>query len=374
MKVVAINPGSTSTKIAVFEEETEIFRNNITHSAEELSRFEKTSHQMEYRVKTIFDALAKQNISLSNCAAFSGRGGGLVPCSGGVYRVTPLLLEHASSGLYGGDHPAALGGQIAQHFAQKFGGKAFVVNPPDTDEFCDEARVTGFSDIFRASHIHTLNQKETAHRVATDIGKSYEESNFIVAHIGGGVSVTAHRRGKMIDSNDIIEGDGPMAPTRSGSVPAKALMKLCLSGILSLEELDQRLTKSGGFVDHLGTSDVREVLERIAQGDQYAALVFDAFIYQIIKYIGAMGTALSGAVDAIILTGGIAHNSSVVQRISDATSFIAPVMVRAGEFEMESLAAGALRVLRGTEAEKTYTGIPVFTNFDALKRNTGGMQ
>lgn len=367
-KILAINPGSTSTKVAVFEDDREVFKKTVVHDAAELAKFPKVSDQLPYRKETILNVLKEQNVAIDNCAAFVGRGGGLVACSGGVYTVNETLLSHAASGKFGGNHPAALGSQLAASFAAQFGAKAFVVNPPDTDEFCDIARITGLSDVFRASHIHALNQKETALRVAADLGVDYKETNFIVCHIGGGVSVTAHRKGKMIDSNDIINGDGPMAPTRSGALPAKEFMDLCYCGKWTRDEMYARLTKSGGFVDHVGTSETLELVEKIKQGDEYAKLVYDAFQYQIAKYIGAMAAALCGEVRAVILTGGIAHDKELCANLERMTGWIAPIIVRAGEFEMEALAAGACRVLKDEEQPLSYTGEPVFTSFDNLKR------
>ncbi len=365
-KVLAINPGSTSTKIAVFEGDKEVFKKNVTHDAAELAKYATVADQLDYRVETILNVCREQGVDISDCAAFVGRGGGLDSCPGGTYAVNPKMLEHARRG--GGNHPAALGSQIAQKFADQYGKQAFIVNPPDVDEFQDVARITGLHDVFRTVSIHALNQKETAIRVARDLGKTYETANFIVCHIGGGVSVTAHRQGKMVDSNGIINGEGPMAPTRSGALPAVPLIDLCFSGKYTRDEMYKRITKSGGFVDHLGTSEAIEVGQRAKDGDQYAALVYHAFWYQIVKEIGSMAAVLAGKVDAIILTGGISHDKDLCAYIKEQCSFIAPVEVRAGEFEMEALAAGACRVLDGEEEARTYTGEKVFTNFDYLKR------
>lgn len=366
-KIVAINPGSTSTKIAVFLNEQMIAGETVVHDAAELARFADVSDQLEYRRDTILHFLQKRSIRLDDCAAFAGRGGGLVSCEGGVYEINEKMIEHASSGKYGGNHPARLGVLIAGGFARQFGARAFIVNGPDTDEFCDEARVTGFADIFRASHIHALNQKQTAVIAAKELGVDYACANFVVAHLGGGVSVTAHRSGKMMDSNDIIDGDGPMTPTRSGALPARELMDLCYSGRWTREQMYQRLTKRGGFVDHLGTSEMTEVVKMVNSGNRYAALVYNAFIYQVAKSIGAMAAALDGRVDAILLTGGIARDTGLVKRLTDKVGFVAPVYSYPGEFEMEALAAGACRVLIGAETAKVYTGIPVFSNFNSLK-------
>lgn len=365
-KVLAINPGSTSTKIAVYENGELILREDVSHSAADLARFPEIPDQLPYRKAAILEALARKGVTPEGCAAFSGRGGGLQPCEGGVYEVNSVMLAHARSGKYGGRHPAALGCQLAAEFAQQYGGRAFVVNGPDTDEFCQEARVTGLADVFRASHVHALNQKETALRVARELGVAYEGANFIVAHLGGGVSITAHRQGRMVDSNDIIHGDGPMAPTRSGALPVKDVIDLCFSGRWTKEELHVRVTKEGGFVDHLGTADFLEIKKR-RQTDGYVDLIYRAFLYQISKQIGAMASVLEGRVDAIILTGGIARDEELVEEVKRRVGFIGPVVVRPGEVEMEALIAGALRVLRGEESPKSYTGEPVFLNFDALK-------
>lgn len=364
-KVLAINPGSTSTKIAVFEGEKEVFKKNVTHDAADLAQYATVADQLDYRVETILNVCKEQGVDISDCAAFVGRGGGLDSCPGGTYAVNDKMLEHARRG--GGNHPAALGSQIAQKFATQYGKQAFIVNPPDVDEYQDVARVTGLSDVFRTVSIHALNQKETAIRVAKDLGKTYESANFIVCHIGGGVSVTAHRQGKMVDSNGIINGEGPMAPTRSGALPAVPLIDLCFSGKYTRDEMYKRVTKSGGFVDHLGTSEAIEVGDRAKAGDKYAALVYHAFWYQIVKEIGSMAAVLAGKVDAIILTGGISHDKDLCAYIKEMCGFIAPVEIRAGEFEMEALAAGACRVLGGEEEARTYTGEKVFTDFEYLK-------
>jgi butyrate kinase len=361
-KIFVVNPGSTSTKMALFENETELFSVNVSHDAAKLKEFAEISDQFAYRKETILNELEKANISLEGTDAFSGMGGGLVGMEGGTYHVNDTLLHHARIGLTV-KHPATLGAQLAHDFASTYGGQVFVVNPPDVDELDEIARVCGLSELYRESRIHALNQKEVAIRYALGIGKTYEDLNLVVAHIGGGLSVTAHRRGKMVDSNDVINGDGPMAPTRAGSLPATALIKLCFSGKYSEKEMYNRMTKTGGLVDHLGTSDVLEILERIKQGDPYAKLIYDAMIYQVTKFIGAYATTLKGDVDAILLTGGIARDSYLTDMITGAVAWIAPVKVFPGEFEMEALASGALRVLTGVEDSKVYTGIPVWSGF-----------
>lgn len=366
-RILAINPGSTSTKVAVFDGDSCVFKANVAHDAEELAKFSTTAAQLPYRRDTILSTLSEADFRVGDCTAFSGRGGGLQACVGGVYEVNQKMLEHARSGKYGGDHPAALGCQLAYEFAQSCDARAFVVNPPDTDEFCDEARFTGLAGVYRTSSIHALNQKETALRVCADRGLDYRKANLIVAHIGGGVSVTAHRQGSMVDSNGIISGEGPMAPTRIGALPVKTVVDLLSCGKKSAEEFRGLLTRNGGIVDHLGTADMLEVRSRIDRGDAYAKALYESFCYQIAKEIGAMAAVLSGKVDALILTGGIAHDLDLVEYLRDRIGFIAPIEVRAGEFEMEALAAGALRVLRCREDIKIYTGIPPFKGFDSLK-------
>jgi butyrate kinase len=265
------------------------------------------------------------------------------------------------------DHPANLGPQLAYEFAKQYGAKAFVVNPPDVDEFDDVARVCGLASFVRGSSIHALNQKEVALRYAKSVNKRYEELNLIVCHIGGGISVTAHRRGRMVDSNDIARGEGPMTPTRSGALPAAPLISLCFSGKFTEKEMQDKVIKNGGLIDHLGTSDCRKVVDRAKAGDSYAALVFNAMIYQIAKEIGARAIALKGQVDAIVLTGGISYSEEVVEGIRDYAGWLAPIATYPGEHEMEALAYGALRVLREEEIPREYTGIPPWKGFPQNK-------
>lgn len=358
-KIFAINPGSTSTKIALFQDSTMTFSKSVSHDAEKLAEFAEIRDQFPYRKQMILDILAQEGQTLEGTDAFVGRGGGLVAMEGGTYPVNPVLLEHARVG-YSIKHPAMLGSQLAHDFAQTYGGQAFVVNPPDVDEFEEVARITGLANIFRESRGHPLNQKEVAHRYAASVGKRYEAMNFVICHLGGGVSVSAHKKGRMVDATDVTQGDGPMAPTRSGAVPATPLIKQCFSGKYTEKEMLERIIKTGGFVEHLGTSDAYEVGQRAQAGDKRARLIYQAMVYQIIKNIGAYAAVLAGEVDAILVTGGIARDKNVVRQITDAVSFLAPVSVYAGEFEMEALANGVLRVLTGQEQPKEYTGIPIW--------------
>lgn len=374
MKIFAINPGSTSTKIALFEGETGdqcVFSKSIKHDAEKLATFKELCDQLPYRKQMILDALAAENITLEGTDAFVARGGGLQPLIGGTYNVGPILLKHASLNMpeeekkrFPTPHPAALGSQIANAFQEEYGGRCFVVNPPDVDEFSDLARFTGLKGVYRESRIHTLNQKEIGIRYAESLGKKYSELNLIICHIGGGISITAHKEGLMIDSNDILNGDGPMAPTRCGSLTVKEVIKMCFSGKYTEKEMKDKVSKTGGWADHLGTSDGMAVCAMIENGSEYARLVYDATIYQICKQIGSMAAVLKGKIDAIILTGGLAHDEYLTKKITDSVSFLAPVKITAGEFEMEALAAGAVRVLTGEEKALEYTGIPVWKGFN----------
>jgi butyrate kinase len=361
-KILAINPGSTSTKIAVFENDKQVYSKNVSHDANRLKEFKEIQDQLGYRKAMVEQELKEQNVSLADIDIFVGRGGGLVPIKGGTYGVNEKLLEHASKGM-SGQHPAQLASQICNLLVQENGGKAFVVNPPDVDEFDEIARITGLADVYRESRIHTLNQKEIALRYCAANEKKYEDSNLIICHIGGGISVTSHHNGRMIDSNDIINGDGPMTPTRAGSLPAVKVLRVAFSGKYTEKELYNRLSIEGGLIDHLGTADVREIEKRIENGEKYAKLVFNAMIYQIAKSIGACACVLNGKADAIILTGGIANSKYLVEKLKQYTGWIAPVEVMAGEFEMEALAAGALRVMNGEEKPLEYTGEPVWKGF-----------
>lgn len=362
-RLLAINPGSTSTKVALFEDQTELFAANIAHDAARLQEFKEISDQLPYRKEIILAELGKKNISLKGIDAFVGRGGGLVGLAGGTYEVNETLLHHARIG-FTVKHPAILGSQLAREFANVYGGRAYVVDPPDVDEFEPLARISGLAEVFRESRGHPLNQKAVARRYAAEMGSCYEDLDLVIAHLGGGVSVAAHRKGRMIDGTDAINGDGPLAPTRAGALPATAVVRMCYSGKYTEREMYNRITKTGGLIDHLGTAEVREILERIGSGDAYARLVYEALIYQIAKNIGAYATVLQGRVDAILLTGGLAHERYLVDGITARVQYIAPVKVYAGEFELEALAAGALRVLTGQEQAKTYTGIPVWQGFE----------
>ncbi|SHH59032.1 butyrate kinase [Sporobacter termitidis DSM 10068] len=362
IRILAVNPGSTSTKIALFDNENEVFSETIRHAPEELKTFKEIQDQLDYRRDTVERTMEARGYPLADVDVFVGRGGGLLPLVGGTYQVTALLAEHASRGM-SGQHPAQLASQICRQFAERYGKKAYVVNPPDVDEFEDIARVTGLRGVYRESHVHALNQKEIALRFCAARGLKYEDVNLIICHIGGGISITAHKKGRMIDSNDIIKGSGPMTPTRAGDMAYMKIVDMAYSGDYTKKELTDKLNKNGGLMDHFGTADTRQVLSLAESGDKYAALIYDGMIYQNAKYVGAMAVALKGKVDAIILTGGVSNGKYFTDKMTEYIGWIAEVVVMPGEFELEALAAGALRAARGQEPPKLYTGIPVWNGF-----------
>lgn len=364
-RIFAINPGSTSTKIALFDGEECLFSKNVAHDAAELGKFKDMPSQLPYRLETIMSILKENNISLDGVEAFVGRGGGLLSVEGGTYILDDLVLEHARTCANGVVHPATLGSMLADGFAKHFGAKAFVVNPPDTDELQDLARMTGIKGVYRTVHLHALNLKETAIRHSEKVlGKKYEECNYVVCHIGGGISISAHREGRMIDGYDIVGGEGCMAPTRCGPISVYDLLDYIESSGVDMKTVRSLCTRNGGFVSHLGISDAIEVTKRAAEGDKYAEMVWNTMIYQIEKGIGAMAAALKGKVDGILLGGGMVHNKDLVNQITESCGWIAPVVAYPGEFEMEAMAAGAIRVLDGKEEPKIYTGKKVFEKFD----------
>lgn len=361
-RVLVINPGSTSTKVGLFDGERAVFTVNVAHEASELAKFAGVSDQLPYRVGLIEQALAENGVELASIDAFVGRGGGLLPLPGGTYEVDDVLLDHATRGANGVQHPAQLGPQIARAFAGRVGKHAFVVNPPDTDELCDEARMTGVRGVYRHVHLHALNLKETAIRHAASAGRAYEECRFVVCHIGGGISVSAHDRGRMVDGADIVGGEGPMAPTRCGALPVAEVLDYLDAGHATAD-VRRMCMKTGGFVDLLGTSDALEVSRRAEAGDEACGRAWDAMVYQICKEIGAMAAVLGGNVDGILLGGGMVYNKGLVRAIEERCGWIAPVFAYPGEFELEAMAAGARRVLDGAEEPLRYSGKPVFEGF-----------
>ncbi|MGB9832046.1 MAG: butyrate kinase [Caldisericum exile] len=353
MKILVINPGSTSTKIAVYDMDKELFSKSIEHSKEELAPFKKISDQLEFRKETILKALKEAGFDLSEFACISARGGNIHPVPSGTYIVNEKMVQDMLSLKYGA-HPSNLGAPIAYELARQYNIPAFIVDPVVVDEMEMVNKITGLKGILRQAKDHPLNQKAVSREVAKSLGKKYEECNFVVAHLGGGISVAAHRKGRIIDVNNALNGDGPFSPERAGDLPNVSVVEMCFSGNYTKEEILKMLAGNGGFVSHLGTNSLKEVLSRIEQGDEYAKLVYDAMVLQISKWIGIMAVVLKGEVDGIILTGGMAKSEKLVNDIKEYVKFIAPVYTVAGEFEMKALMEGALRVLRGEEEAKTY--------------------
>lgn len=356
MKVLVINPGSTSTKIAVFEDENSLLEKTIRHSSEELKDFKNIIDQYDFRVRVIENELNANGFKLEDFDAFVGRGGLMHPIESGTYRVNEDMLQDLKECRYG-EHASNLGAIIAYNLAEKVSKPAYIVDPVVIDEMEPLARYSGLKGIERKSIWHALNQKAVARRAAKDLGKRYDEVNLIVVHLGGGISVAAHKKGRTVDVNNALNGDGPFAPERAGGLPTISLVDLCLSGKYTYEEMKKLLAGKGGLVSHLGTNNAMEVEERIEKGDEYAKLVYEAMAYQVAKTVGEMATVLCGEVDAIVLTGGLARSEMLTNWIKERVSFIAPVMLYPGEDEMRALLEGALRVLRGEEKEKTYERI-----------------
>lgn len=352
-KILTINPGSTSTKIAVFENEKEICSATLRHTTEELVPFPTVASQFQFRKNIILSELQKTNIDIHSLHAIVGRGGLVKPIESGIYEVNEALAHDLENPVMG-EHASNLGGLIARDIAKATNGqaKAYIADPVVVDELEPIARLSGHPAIKRASIFHALNQKVIARTYAKEIGKKYEDLNLIVAHMGGGISVGAHRQGRVADVNNALDGEGPFSPERSGSLPTGALVELCFSG-KTKTEIKKMLKGDAGVVAYLGTNDLRLVAEKAATDSEYA-LILHAMCYQVAKEIGAMAAVLKGKVDAILLTGGIAYGQSVTDNITDMIDFIAPVKIYPGEDEMRALAMNGLMVLRGEVKAKTY--------------------
>lgn len=353
LRVLAINPGSTSTKIALYENEKCIFDEVIRYQTEELAAYATINDQYDFRLTHIVEVLAKKEVAVCLLDAVVGRGGLLQPLSSGTYKVDDLLLEGLRNG-FQAEHASNLGGQLAHGIASMVNIPAFIVDPVCVDEFEPLARFTGLPEVKRKSLFHALNLKAVAHRVANDLKRDYNDLNLVMVHLGGGISVGAQKKGKMIDVAD-PNVTGPFSPERVGSLPTNALMNLCFSGKYSSDQMKKKLNGQGGLVAHLGTNDGREVEKRIDNGDEQAALVYEAMAYGVAKEIGAMSTVLSGKADAIVLTGGMAHSNRLVGLIKSRVDFIAPVLIYPGEDELQALVEGTLRVLRREEEAKEYS-------------------
>ncbi|MCP3738553.1 butyrate kinase [Rossellomorea sp. BNER] len=354
-RILVINPGSTSTKIGVFDNEMAILEKTIRHDTDKINEFPNIIDQYEFRKDMILQTLDEEGINISKLSAVCGRGGLLKPIEGGTYNVNEEMLKDLREG-YSGQHASNLGGIIAYEIATGLNIPSFIVDPVVVDELAPIARISGLSQIERKSIFHALNQKAVARRVAKELNKKYEDLNLIITHMGGGITVGVHQNGKVIDVNNGLHGDGPFSPERAGTVPAGDLVELCFSGDYYRDEIMKKLVGQGGLVGYLGTNDAIKVEEMIENGDETATLVYDAMAYQIAKEIGGASAVLHGKVDAIILTGGLAYGKGFVKAISERINWIADVVVQPGENELQALAEGALRVLKGEEKEKTYPG------------------
>lgn len=353
-RILAINPGSTSTKIAVFRNDEALFVKNIKHANEELAKFENITDQFAFRKDIIVKELKDAEIDIKAITAVVGRGGLVKPIESGVYEVNDALKADLKEGVLG-EHASNLGGLIADDIAKELeGARAFIADPVVVDELQDVARISGHPKFSRLSIFHALNQKAIARTYAKSIGKSYDEINVIVAHLGGGISVGAHKQGRVIDVNNALDGEGAFSPERSGTLPNGQLAKMCFSGEYTIDDIKKMIKGEGGLVAHLGTNDAYEVECRAKDGDEKAKLVQDAMSYQVAKEIGAMSAVLKGKVDGILITGGIAHGKIVVDYIKDMVEHIAEVKVYPGEDEMKALAMNGLMVLKGEVETKEY--------------------
>ncbi len=353
-KILAINPGSTSTKIAVYEGSKQIFLKNIKHAAEEIAQFVKITDQYEFRKNIILDELKNAGIEIGSIEAIVGRGGLVKPIPSGVYEVNEALIQDLKVGILG-QHASNLGGLIAHDLAKTIGtAKAFIADPVVVDELDDIARISGHPLFERVSIFHALNQKAIARTHAKSQNKTYEELNLIVAHLGGGISVGAHREGRVVDVNQALDGEGPFSPERSGTLPVGALAKLCFSGKYTHDDIKKMICGQGGYVAYMGTNDAYVVEKAADSGDDKARLIQDAMAYQVSKEIGAMSTVLNGNVDAILLTGGIAYGKPFVNAVIERVQHLAPVHVYPGEDEMQALAFNGLMVLNGEVEIKVY--------------------
>lgn len=352
MKILAINPGSTSTKIAVFEERQQVFSKTLRHSAEEIGHYPNVVSQFEFRKRMIVEALNENGIDLKEIAAIVGRGGLLRPIPSGVYEVNERMLADLHSGQYG-EHASNLGGILAHAIAEEIGCRAFITDPVVVDELCDLARIAGHPLFKRISVFHALNQKAIAKAHAAKQGARYEDLNLIVVHLGGGTSVSAHCKGRVIDTNNALNGDGPFSPERSGGLPAQQVADLCFSGKYTPQDIRKMISGRGGTVAHLGTNDFLEIEHKMEEDARYK-LIADAYLYNIAKEIGAMAAVLKGKVDAILITGGIAYGKGMMADLASYVDWIAPVNVYPGEDEMGALAGNGLSVMQGREVAKVY--------------------
>lgn len=347
-----INIGATSTKVALFKDEDIVFKETISHSTEDLAQHRTFLQQGDFRRRIIVELLEQKGLGLDDLDIIVARGGGTKPTSTGAYRISKAMREDLLSGIYE-KHPANLGPVIAYEISEIAKIPAIIVDSPSSDEFEPLARFSGLPEIKRRSGFHVLNQKAAAKKAAEELGEKYENLNLIVVHLGGGISVGAHKKGRIIDASHGIE-EGPFSPDRTGNLPVLELIKLCFSGRYTQEQLQKKIMGTGGLAAYLGTNDAKEVEKRISEGDEEALMVYQAMAYQISKEIGAMASVLKGGVDVIVFTGGLAYSEMLINWIKERVCFIAPVRVYPGEDEIKALASGALRILRGEETLKEY--------------------
>ena len=363
-RILVINPGSTSTKVSLFEDETSVFEKSLFHDASVLLKFPHVNDQMPFRMGVILDMLAAEGVSPESIDAFVGRGGSACTQPGGITAVDRRLYDDTAAAVGGSEHPAKLGVMLAWELSRKYGKPAYTLNPTNVDEYCDYARLTGIKGIYRVSHSHVLNQKAVAEFHAAKLGRSYGDCRFIVAHIDGGITVSAHEHGRMVDGNMGADGEGAFTPTRIGSVPVLQLLDYIEAH--SVADVRLRCSRAGGFVDLLGTSNSDTVHALVEKGDRKAALVWNTMLYQVCKMIGEMSAVLCGRVDAILLTGGLLRFPDVEDAIRTRCGFIAPITSYPGEMEQEALALPALKALRGELEPRTYSGRNVWSGFEDL--------
>lgn len=351
-RVLAVNPGSTSTKFAVYDGENQVFSSTLNHSVEELSKFKSIIDQFEMRRTEIEKALKENNVGLKSIDAVVGRCGGLPPVKSGAYLINDEMIDRLINRPTL-DHASNLGAMISYSIAKEIGVNSYIYDPVSVDECKDISKVSGFKGLDRVCLTHALNTRAMAIKYSKMNNKNYKDLNLIVAHLGGGISLNVHEKGKMVDF--VSDEEGPFSPERSGRLPSKMLVDLCYSGKYTYKEMVKNIRGKGGIVSYLDTVDAREVEERIANGDEYAKLIYDALVLQVSKAIGELATVVNGDVDAIIITGGIAYSKYISQSISNRVKFIAPVEILPGENELEALAFGALRVLQGEEEATIYS-------------------
>ena len=360
-RVLVINPGSTSTKVSVFDDRTCLFTQSVFHDAPQLLSFPTVNDQLAMRMQLVLDLLSEHGIPVTSVDVFVGRGGCAFSQKEGVMEIDEHLVRDTREDRGGSDHPAKLGVMIAWELAKKYSKPAYTLNPTNVDEYIPYARITGLKGVYRRAQSHVLNQKGIARLYAQENGKRYEDLSLIVCHVDGGITISAHQKGKMIDGTEGAGGDGPFTPTRLGSIPVMEVAKYLESH--KAEELEAMCSRSGGFVSHFGTSDANKVHALVLSCDEHACLVWDTMIYQICKSVGAMSCVLSGKVDAILLTGGLVRFDDIVKGIRKRCQWIAPVHVYPGEVEQEEMCYEVLKVLTGEKKASRYTGQPVFSGY-----------